>query len=130
MMSFLPLGFTTPLALAALLLLPAIWWLLRLIPPRPRQVAFPPARLLADIDKREETPDKSPLWLTLLRLALAAALIIALAGPVWRPSADAPAGDGPLWLVVDNGWASAGDWETQRGTAERLLETWRSSASW
>jgi hypothetical protein len=123
MMSFLPLGFTTPLALAALLLLPAIWWLLRLIPPRPRQVAFPPARLLADIDKREETPDKSPLWLTLLRLGLAAALIVALAGPIWRPSADAPSGDGPLWLVVDNGWASAGDWETQRGTAERLLET-------
>ncbi|SDU29988.1 DUF4159 domain-containing protein [Stappia sp. ES.058] len=123
MISFLPLGFTAPLALAALLLLPAIWWLLRLIPPRPRQVAFPPARLLADIDKREETPDKSPLWLTLLRLALAAALIIALAGPIWRPLADAPAGDGPLWLVVDNGWASAADWETQRGMAERILET-------
>lgn len=121
MTSFLPLGFTAPLALAALLLLPVIWWLLRLIPPSPRRVAFPPARLLADIDRREETPDKSPLWLTILRLCLAAALIFALAGPVWRPSADAPAGNGPLWVLLDNGWASARAWDRQRQTAERLI---------
>lgn len=121
MTSFLPLGFTAPLVLAALLLLPVIWWLLRLIPPSPRRVAFPPVRLLADIDRREETPDKSPLWLTILRLCLAAALILALAGPVWRPSADAPAGNGPLWILLDNGWASARAWERQRQTAEQLI---------
>jgi len=123
MTSLIPLGFTAPLALAALLLLPAIWWLLRLIPPRPRQIAFPPARLLADIDRREETPDKSPLWLTILRLCLAAALILALAGPIWRPATDTPAGDGPLWILLDNGWASAHAWDTRRETAERLIDT-------
>jgi hypothetical protein len=123
MSSFLPLGFTAPLVLAALLLLPVIWWLLRLIPPSPRRVSFPPARLLADIDKREETPDNSPWWLTLLRLLLAAAIILALAGPIWRPLADAPSGSGPLWIVLDNGWASSSGWETRRRTAERLVET-------
>ena len=123
MTSFLPLGFTAPLVLTALLLLPVIWWLLRLIPPSPRRVAFPPARLLADIDKREETPDNSPWWLTLLRLLLAAAIILALAGPIWRPLADAPAGSGPLWIVLDNGWASSSGWETRRRTAEQLVET-------
>lgn len=122
-MTFLPLGFTAPLMLAALLLLPVIWWLLRLIPPSPRRVAFPPARLLADIDKREETPDNSPWWLTLLRLLLAAAIILALAGPIWRPLADAPSGRGPLWIVLDNGWASSAAWQTRQRSAERLIET-------
>ena len=122
-MTFLPLGFTAPLMLAALLLLPVIWWLLRLIPPSPRRVAFPPARLLADIDKREETPDNSPWWLTLLRLLLAAAIILALAGPIWRPLAEAPSGRGPLWILLDNGWASSAGWQTRQRGAERLIET-------
>ncbi|MCA1299315.1 DUF4159 domain-containing protein [Stappia indica] len=121
MSGLLPLGFTAPFMLAALLALPVIWWLLRLIPPRPKQVAFPPARLLADIDRQEETPDKSPWWLTLLRLLLAASLILALAGPVWRPVSAPPAGDGPLWVLFDNGWASARSWELRRAAAERLL---------
>ncbi len=122
-MGFLPLGFTAPLVLSALLLLPVIWWLLRLTPPRPKQITFPPTRLLADIEKREETPEKSPWWLTLLRLLIAAALIFALSGPIWRPAADTVPGNGPLWLLVDNGWSAASSWpETQR-LAERLLET-------
>uniref|UniRef100_UPI003BAC0FB6 DUF4159 domain-containing protein n=1 Tax=Stappia sp. TaxID=1870903 RepID=UPI003BAC0FB6 len=121
MSSLLPLGFAAPLALVGLLLLPVIWWLLRLLPPSPRRIAFPPARLLEGIEKRDETPDTSPLWLTILRLLLAAALILALAGPQWRPGTDTPAGDGPLWIVLDNGWAASADWETRRGAAERLV---------
>src|SRR5262249_2579119 len=68
----LPLAFAQPLVLLGLLALPALWWLLRLIPPRPRQIAFPPTRLLFDIAPREETPARTPWWLTALRLALAA----------------------------------------------------------
>ncbi|MBA5775723.1 DUF4159 domain-containing protein [Stappia sp. F7233] len=122
-MSFFPIGFTAPFVLSALLLLPVIWWLLRLTPPRPRQVAFPPTRLLFDIEKREETPEKSPWWLTLLRLLLAAALIVALAGPIWRPAADTMPGKGPLWLFVDNGWSSAKGWQNMQALAEELLDT-------
>ncbi len=46
MIGGIPLGFAQPLVLLGLLSLPVLWWLLRLIPPRPRQIAFPPARLL------------------------------------------------------------------------------------
>ncbi len=67
MIAGLPLGFAQPLVLLGLLALPALWWLLRLIPPRPRQIAFPPTRLLFDIAPREETPARTPWWLTLLR---------------------------------------------------------------
>ena len=67
----LPLAFAQPLVLLALIGLPLLWWLLRLVPPRPRRVAFPPTRLLFDIAPKEETPARTPWWLTLLRLMLA-----------------------------------------------------------
>lgn len=121
MFAGLPLTFTAPWILAALALLPVIWWLLRLTPPRPRQIAFPPTRLLLDIDQHEETPQRSPWWLTLLRLLLAALLIVALAGPVWRDSEPIASQDGALWLIVDNGWTSARGWESQVNAAEQIL---------
>ena len=71
MISALSLGFTEPLVLTGLITLPALWWLLRLIPPRPRRIDFPPTRLLMEIAPREETPARTPWWLTLLRLLLA-----------------------------------------------------------
>ncbi len=52
--------------LFGLLALPVIWWLLRLTPPRPRSELFPPLRILARVLQKEETPSKSPWWLTLL----------------------------------------------------------------
>ena len=69
MIGGLPLAFAQPLVLLGLLSLPVLWWLLRLIPPRPRRINFPPARLLFDIAPKEETPARTPWWLTLLRLA-------------------------------------------------------------
>ena len=85
-MSFLQaLTFTTPLALAALLLLPVIWWLLRFTPPKPETVRFPPLRLLLDLVNREEQPDKTPWWLMLLRLAIAALVILGVSHPLYAP---------------------------------------------
>ncbi|GAB4530630.1 MAG: DUF4159 domain-containing protein [Roseibium sp.] len=121
MFAGLPLTFTAPWILAALALLPVIWWLLRLTPPRPREVRFPPTRLLLDIDQHEETPQRSPWWLTLLRLLLAALLIIALSGPVWRSADPVETGDGVLWVLIDNGWTSARSWDAQVSAAEQIL---------
>ena len=75
------LGFATPLALLGLLALPVIWWLLRFTPPRPREVAFPPIRILLGLPNQQETPDKTPWWLLLLRLALASLFVFAVAQP-------------------------------------------------
>ena len=66
----IPLAFGAPAILGALLALPLIWWLLKLTPPRPKQEAFPPLKVLASVLKREETPSKSPWWLTLLRMLM------------------------------------------------------------
>jgi hypothetical protein len=112
--------FAAPLALLGLLALPAIYWLLRVTPPSPREVYFPPVRLLRGLIPEERTPAKTPWPLLLLRLAIAALAALALAGPVWNPSA-APAGAGPVLLILDDGWAAAPDWEKRLALAEKLL---------
>lgn len=120
-MSFLPLAFGFPAILWGLLALPVIWWLLRFTPPKPQTEVFPPLKILARVLKREETPQQSPWWLTLLRLFMAALVIFALAEPVLNPRERLPADGSALALVIDNGWASAADWERRVATAERLI---------
>jgi hypothetical protein len=60
MIAGIPLAFAEPLVLLGLLSLPVLWWLLRLIPPRPRRIEFPPTRMLFDIVPKEETPVRTP----------------------------------------------------------------------
>ncbi len=121
MLSVLPLALTNPLVLLAGLVLPLIWLLLRITPPKPRREPFPPFRILARLIDREKTPVRTPWWLVLLRLVLCCALIAALAGPVWKPDRQLSSGQGALLMVIDNGWASGGVWDQQMATAERLL---------
>ena len=116
------LSFTTPLALAALLLLPVIWWLLRFTPPRPETVRFPPIRLLLELTNREEQPDKTPWWLLLLRLLVAALLIIGVSHPLYAPGRVNALSNAPLLLVVDDGWAAAKDWDKRLGVMGEILD--------
>ncbi len=113
--------FANPLMLTALVALPAIWWLLRLTPPKPVTEVFPPLRILASVLKREETPSKSPWWLTLLRMLMAAAIILAIADPVFNPRNNTLSADGPLVLLIDNSWVTATDWEHRVETADALI---------
>ncbi|MFY9897831.1 MAG: DUF4159 domain-containing protein [Xanthobacteraceae bacterium] len=121
MISALSLGFTEPLVLTGLITLPALWWLLRLIPPRPRRIDFPPTRLLFAIAPREETPARTPWWLTLLRLALAATIIIAAAGPLFHPPLAATKTRAPLVILFDDGWTAASTWEARLRTADDIV---------
>jgi hypothetical protein len=116
-----PIGFAAPLALIALGVLPILWWVLRVTPPMPKVIAFPGIRLLRDLVHPEETSAKTPLWLILFRLALAACLIVALAEPIWKPQATAPAGS-TLLVVVDNDWAAGANWPARQGALSQLLD--------
>src|SRR5271169_5668873 len=111
------LAFASPWLLVALAALPIIWWLLRVTPPAPRRIAFPAIRLLLGLAPREETPARTPLWLILLRMALAALVIIAAAHPLLNPQARL-AGTGPIILVIDDGWAAARDWPVRQAEVE------------
>jgi hypothetical protein len=114
------LTFAEPLLLAGLIVLPAIWFLLRVTPPSPRRVVFPPLRLLLGLNATEETPSRTPWWLLLLRLIAAALIILALAAPtIGEPPK--PLGNGPLVLFVDNGWTAAHAWKDRESAISDLL---------
>ena len=115
------LAFTTPLALAGLILLPAIWWLLRFTPPKPQQVRFPPFRLLLDLISREEQPQHTPWWVMLMRLAMAAAVILGVAGPLLNASDVRDRSSDPLLIIADDSWASAPDCQLRQNLIRDLL---------
>ncbi|MBT7942959.1 MAG: hypothetical protein HN719_06335, partial [Alphaproteobacteria bacterium] len=106
-------SFVVPWALAALLVLPVIWWLLRVTPPLPTIIAFPPVRLLMGLGQREESAAKTPLWLLIVRLLLAAMVILAAAHPLWNAGARL-GGKGPVIVIIDDGWAAAGNWAARK----------------
>ncbi|WP_417517745.1 DUF4159 domain-containing protein [Minwuia sp.] len=116
-MSALLAGFTfgQPLILLGLLSLPVIWWLLKATPPAPERIVFPPARLIFEMVRREETPHRTPWWLLLLRLLIAALLVFGLARPVLNPGG-AFSTSGPVLLIVDDGWAAAQSWQDRVAT--------------
>jgi hypothetical protein len=117
----LPLAFTEPLLLIGLVSLPVLWWLLRVMPPRPRRIEFPPTRLLFDIAPKEETPSRTPWWLTALRLLAAALVIFAAAGPIWNPPTGLAGSKAPLLIMLDDGWSAASHWDTRIKAADELI---------
>jgi Domain of unknown function (DUF4159)/Aerotolerance regulator N-terminal len=121
MIAGLPLTFAEPLLLLGLLSLPLLWWLLRVMPPRPRRLEFPPTRLLFDIAPKEETPSHTPWWLTALRLLAATLLILAAAGPIWKPQTGVASSRTPLVILLDDGWSAASSWDVRIEAADTLI---------
>jgi len=119
MVSLGALSFFTPWALAGFLVLPVVWWIVRLTPPRPRRTRFPAIRLLSKIDSSHQSSKSYPWWLLVLRLLTVSALIVAAAGPVFNPQSPVQA-TGPLVLIVDDGWAAANDWQARIDYLENL----------
>ena len=117
-----PLGFTAPWLLAALIALPILWLILRAVPPAPIRQRFPGVALLLGLKDDEAVSDRTPWWLLLLRMLAVAAMIIGLAGPVLNPTESAGDGEGPLLIVLDGSWASAGQWPRQIEAIEAELQ--------
>lgn len=121
--SLAALAFSTPAVLAALAALPVLWWLLRVTPPRPRRLPFPPLSIVLDLIPERQTPARTPPWLLMLRLAIAALAILAVAGPVWQPDATPEdSGKGPLLILIDNDAAAAHDWQSRIDLAAARVE--------
>jgi len=114
-----PVTFLAPMALLGLLLLPLIWWVLRVTPPQPKKADFPPLQILADVMTEEETPNSTPLWLLLFRLLLATLLAVALAQPILGGKSEQT--NQPLVLVIDDGWDAAANWSNVLKEAEARI---------
>ena len=121
-MNLLSLSFASPWLLLVLAGAPLLYHLLRVTPPPPRRVAFPPLRLILDLKKPDATPARTPLWLLILRMALAALVVVAMAGPTLTPRGAQGVKGGPLLLLVDDGWPAASDWTTRIEAAQSRLE--------
>ncbi|MEM8799720.1 MAG: DUF4159 domain-containing protein [Pseudomonadota bacterium] len=115
------IAFSAPFVLLGLLALPLVYWLVRAVPPQPRRAAFPPVELIKDLPEVESPPSTTPPWLILFRLAMAALIIIALAGPLLRPRAPF-SGTAPVVIVVDNGWQAASRWSIQMRAIGQLVD--------
>ena len=115
------LAFAQPWLLIALAGLPLIWLLLRVTPPAPRALRFPAIRLLFGLHPPEETPARTPWWLILLRILIAALIILGLAQPLINPTARI-LGTGPLVLVIDDAWTAARDWTARQAVLGGLLD--------
>ncbi|MCR9256433.1 MAG: DUF4159 domain-containing protein [Alphaproteobacteria bacterium] len=114
------LFFASPWVLVALIALPALYWILRVVPPAPKRLRFPALRLLLGLQSKEETSATTPWWLLLMRLAMAALVILALSGPSLNPPPPVP-GQGPVVLVVETGWGAARNWPAIRERGEEVL---------
>ncbi len=121
MASLGPLAFAVPWALVALVALPFLWWLLRAVPPRPRRVSLPTVRFLFGLTTDRRTAETTPWWLIVLRMALAALLILAVAHPILTWSERSLDG-GDMLIVVDDGWASARNWPVRRAALDDLVD--------
>jgi hypothetical protein len=107
-----PIGFTSPLLLLGLVLLPILWLILRAVPPAPVRRRFPGVALLLGLRDDEHQSDRTPWWLLLLRVLAVAAAIIGFAGPILNPQPQRT-GEGPLLVLVDATWADARDWPSR-----------------
>ncbi len=114
------IGFLSPWLLLPLLGLPLLWWLLRVAPPAPLRRRFPAVMLLLGLKDRENTPERTPWWLLLLRMLAIGAAIVAFAQPVLNLT-DRVAGKGPLVIALDGSWASAPTWRARKEKLGELL---------
>lgn len=113
------LSFTAPLLLAGLVILPALWWLLRATPPAPKRVPFGGLMFLSGLNDENQTPARTPWWLLLLRLAALALVIVGLSGPILN-APEEQSDTGPLLIIVDDSWAAAPHWRRAQEMVQNL----------
>jgi len=117
------LSFLFPWMLGALIAVPVLWWLLRVMPPRPKTIKFPAFFLLKGLVAKQKTAAHTPWWLLLLRCLAVMLFIFAFAEPVLHPSENLPGGTkGDVLVVIDNGWAAAANWPAR---LDKLRDTLR-----
>ncbi len=107
--------------LVGLLVLPLLLWLLKVIPPTPIRIQFPAIGLLMGLDSQGRSSASAPWWLIVIRLLMAMLLILAVAKPILDPDAALP-GEGPVILVIDDGWQAAPSWHEKIKALEAFLD--------
>ena len=113
--------FLSPWILSALVAVPLLWWLLRVMPPRPKTVSFGAFFILKGLQSTIKTAATTPWWLLLLRCLVVVFFVLALAEPVEKLSGDLPGKGGSVLIVVDNGWSAAFGWKERMAKLQEYL---------
>ena len=111
--------FLNPWVLAGAAALPVIWFLLRVMPPAAQRIILPTVRFLKGLVPERKTPSRTPWWILLLRVLIAALVLLALAHPVYNP-AQGLGGNGAVRIVIDNDWPSAHNRKQQMERASEI----------
>lgn len=116
-----PINFTNPMVLfgwpPALLLL---WFALRSIPVRPKDVDFGPLFILEQLKSLEAEPNQMKVLEKMIWMGALTGAFFAAADPRTNPQPDF-VGDGPIIIAVDTGWASAVNWNKHRESMRELI---------
>ena len=115
------ISFSSPYALWAISVLPGIWFILKMYPPSPKNITFPPILFLKKLTQKEETSSATPIWLLIFRSLIVLLIIFAFANPVYNKSSELN-NDGPLLLILDDGWPSSINWEKRKQKALEYIE--------
>lgn len=119
---FNDLIFLSPWVLTALAALPLLWWLLRVMPPRPKTIIFSAFFFLKGMETPLKSAAHTPWWLLLLRTLVVALFIVAFAEPVLHPAENLPGGQqGEVLMIIDNGWAAASGWKDRQDKMQEYL---------
>lgn len=100
--------------------LPPLWNLMSAVPIKPVLQYFPGISLMFNIPADEIKPTTMPPWQKALRLSAFVSAALAGAAPEYK-SALIGGDDSPVVLFVDNGWASAIDWDQRAAQLEMLV---------
>ncbi|MBM3513296.1 MAG: DUF4159 domain-containing protein [Alphaproteobacteria bacterium] len=114
-----PIAFASPWMLAAAAVLPLVWLLLRIMPPSLTRIAFPAVVLMFGLKPTERTPARTPWWLVALRMLILALALLGLARPLLN--ADQADHEGPLLMILDNGWAASTQWPARVAAARDII---------
>lgn len=115
------IAFFQPWLLLGLFALPVIWFLVRQTPPPPKVLQFPPVRFLFGLTSQGKLAARTPWWLLLFRMLIAAVLVVAVAQPLLNPQA-ALEGESAILVVIENSYAAGQNWEKMVGSAQSLLD--------
>ena len=109
-----------PWALLGLFALPVIWWLLRLKESEPKRVVFSANFILQSLVANRKISTKTSPWIMLFRLILVGLIILGMAGPLWNSSGKL-IGNGPIYIVIDNGWTASNTWASRQTVLNDIL---------
>lgn len=115
------LYFSSPWLLATILFLPLLWWILKVLPPKPKKHGFGGAYFLEDLTTTEKTSQTTPWWILLIRTLAILCFILAFAAPQEKTTKYQPS-DTPLLIIIDNDWASSQQWQMMQNQARLLIE--------